>query len=283
MKYADLHIHTKFSDGTVAPERIVEKARELGLSCIAITDHDAVLAIEPAMREAKKLNIEIIPAVELSAEIDGCDIHILGYFIDWQAQWFKKKLEQICDVRQRRALAIIEKLRAFGINLDPDELMGQAAVGSVGRLHIARLLQKQGFVYSVQEAFNKYIGNGHPCYVKKFKLTPAEAINIIRRLRGVAVLAHPHHIGKDELIPELVQSGLRGLEVYCPEYDSAASKHYQSLAKKYGLLLTGGSDYHGPDKDRLSLGKIRIPYSLVEELKKEAQSSRKSPSAITLR
>ena len=170
MKYADLHIHTKFSDGTFTPERVVHQAREKGLSCIAITDHDEVKGCAPAKKEAEKFDIEVIPGVELSAEIGNYEIHILGYFIDWQEKWFQDKLRQICDVRRKRALTIIEKLKARGIDLDPDELLRQATVGSVGRLHIARMLKDQGFVYSIGEAFNKYIGNDRPCYVKKFKL-----------------------------------------------------------------------------------------------------------------
>jgi len=272
LKYADLHIHTKFSDGTFSPERIVKQAHQLGLSCIAITDHDTVCAIEPARREAEGLGIELIPGVELAAEIDDYEIHILGYFIDWQAGWFRKKLEQICDVRKRRALAIIEKLRAFGISLDSDEVMREAAVGSVGRLHIARIMERGGFVHSIQEAFNKYIGNGRPCYVKKFRLTPAEAINMIYRLKGLAVLAHPYTIGNDELIPGFVQLGLRGIEVYYPEHNRSTTGHYRDLAEKYGLLVTGGSDCHGLGKDRVLMGEVKIPYDLVEALKKEAEA-----------
>ncbi|MBU3933305.1 MAG: PHP domain-containing protein [Candidatus Omnitrophica bacterium] len=272
MKYADLHIHTKFSDGTFSPERIVKQAHRLGLSCIAITDHDTVCAIEPAMREAEGLDIELIPGVELAAETGDYEIHILGYFIDWRAGWFGRKLEQICDVRRRRALAIIEKLRAFDISLDSDEVMREAAVGSVGRLHIARIMERRGFVHSIQEAFNKYIGNGRPCYVKKFRLTPAEAINMIYRLKGLAVLAHPYTIGNDELIPGFVQLGLRGIEVYYPEHNRSATGHYRDLAEKYGLLITGGSDCHGLGKDRVLMGEVKIPYDLVEALKKEAEA-----------
>ncbi|MBL7085312.1 MAG: PHP domain-containing protein [Candidatus Omnitrophica bacterium] len=275
MRYADLHIHTKFSDGTFAPEQVVKEAQEKGLSCIAITDHDEVSGIEPAIKEGKNLGIEVIPGVELSAEINDYEIHILGYFIDWQAQWFRDKLRQICEVRRKRALAIIERLRTKGINLDSDKVLDAATSGSVGRLHIARMLEEQGYVSSIQEAFNKYIGNGRACYVKKFKLTPSEAINMISRIKGLAVLAHPYSIGNDELIPELAQLGLRGIEVYYPEQHRATSEHYKNLAKKYGLLITGGSDYHGLCKDRLTLGEIKVPYILVEALKREVTALKK--------
>ncbi|UCB57470.1 MAG: PHP domain-containing protein [Candidatus Omnitrophota bacterium] len=271
MKYADLHIHTNFSDGTFSPQRVIEQARGAGLACIAITDHDTVYAIEPAMQEAEKLGIELIPGVELTAELDDCEVHILGYFIDWQAEWFRKKLEQICDVRKKRALSIIEKLGALGIKLDVDEVMREAGFGSVGRLHIARIMQKEGFVGSIQEAFRKYIGRGCPCYVKRFRLTPGEAIDMIHRLKGLAVLAHPYTLGNDELIADFIQLGLRGIEAYYPEHNKAKTEHYLRLAEKYGLLVTGGSDCHGLGKDRILMGEVKIPYNLVELLKKEAE------------
>lgn len=278
MKYADLHIHTNFSDGTFTPKRVIQEASQRGLSCISITDHDTVSAIAPAKNEAERFNIEVIPGVELSAERDGYEIHILGYFIDWQAGWFQKKLEQICDVRKSRALTIIEKLKKEGVDLDSDELLCKTTSGSVGRLHIARMLQEKGFVYSLQEAFNKYIGEGRPCYVKKFKLTPAETIDMIDRLKGLSVLAHPHTIGNDELIGKLVQLGLRGIEVYCSERNKAAIEHYKNLAKEHRLLITGGSDCHGLGKDRVLMGEIMVPYSLVEILKKEVELLRSEKS-----
>ncbi len=273
MKYADLHIHTKFSDGVLTPEQVVREAQRLGLFCIAITDHDTVAAIEPAVKEAANLNIELIPGVELTAATDSCEIHILGYFIDWQAAWFEEKLEQICNLRKQRALAIMDKLRAFDIDLDAEELIRQASPGSVGRLHIARMLQKNGFVGSIQEAFYKYIGDGRPCYVKKFNLTPAEAVKIIRRSRGLAVLAHPYSLGDDQQIPEFIQSGLSGIEVYYSKHDQARTEHYRSLAERYGLLVTGGSDFHGLDlgKDRALIGEVKVPYDLVEKLKQAAE------------
>ena len=269
-----MHIHTNFSDGTFTPEDVVKAAHEKGLSCIALTDHDTVGAIGRAKQEAEKLGLELIAGVELSTGIDSYEIHILGYFIDWQAEWFKQKLEQLCNVRRKRALSILEKLKAFGIILNPDELLQQTGPGSVGRLHIARMLEKKGFVYSTQQAFDKYIGNHAPCYVKRFKLTPAEAIKMITRLGGLAVLAHPYNLSNDQLIPEFIQQGLRGIEAYYPEQNKTASVHYQNLADKYGLLVTGGSDYHGLEKDKAAIGEIKLPYSLVEALKKEVEALR---------
>lgn len=272
MKYADLHIHTNLSDGTFTPKDVIKQANQFDLSCIAITDHDTVSAIEPTKIEARQFKIEVIPGVELSAEIDNYEVHILGYFIDWQAEWFQEKLVQICDIRKKRALTIIEKLKKHRIHLDLDEFLGSTHSGAIGRLHIARMMQAEGYVHSISEAFDKYLGNGRPCYVKKFKLTPAEAINMITKLGGVSVLAHPYNINNsEELISEFVQLGLKGIEAYYPDHDQATTEHYRNLAQKYGLLLTGGSDSHGLGKHKLTIGAVKIPYSLVEALKKEAK------------
>lgn len=271
MMFADLHVHTNLSDGTFTPEQAVREARQRDLSCIAITDHDTVYALGPALKESSNFNVEVIPGVELTTEIDDYEIHILGYFIDWQAEWFKKRLEQLCNMRRERALEMIKRLKEFGIELNPDELIQEAGPGSIGRLHIARLLQKKGYVLAIQDAFNRYIGENRPCYVRRLRLTPAEAINMVIDLKGLAVLAHPYTIGNDEFIPKLARSGLRGIEVYYPEHTRAATEHYQNLAQKYGLLVTGGSDCHGLGKDKVLMGEVKIPYSLVEILKKEVE------------
>lgn len=274
MKYVDLHLHTTFSDGTVGPKEVVKQARQQNLVCIAITDHDAVLGIGPASEEAAGLGLEVIPGVELTAEANDCEIHILGYFIDWQEQWFQEKLVQIRQVRQDRAMAILEKLKAQGISLDSEEILRLAVGGSVGRLHIARILAREGYVSSIQEAFNKYLSRGRSCYVKKLKLTPAEAINMLTKLRGLAVLAHPYTIGNDQLIAEFARLGLRGIEAYYPEHNQATSDHYQKLAQKLGLLVTGGSDYHGQAKEGAALGGVKVPYAVVEALKAAVEDLR---------
>ncbi|MFH1245259.1 MAG: PHP domain-containing protein [Candidatus Omnitrophota bacterium] len=279
MKYADLHIHTKFSDGTFEPAEIVTQARQAGLDCIAITDHDSVDAIAPALSCALCLNIEVIPGIELTCEMNDCEIHILGYCIDWQTRWFRDKLEQIRRVRRDRAGAIIKKLQAVGINLDGDKLLEETKPATaIGRLHIARMLEREGFVSSIKEAFFRYIGEGKSCYVKKYKLTPKEAITMINRLNGLSVLAHPHKIGSDSLILEFARLGLRGIEGYYPEYNADITEHYQRIAQKHGLLVTGGSDYHGLGESRTALGGVQVPYICVEKLKAEA-AARKNQNA----
>lgn len=270
MRTADLHIHTHFSDGTFTPERAVKEAAKNGLACIAITDHDEVSAIKPAIKEGASCGVEVIPGIELSAEEGDYEIHILGYLIDWSLPWFGEKLIELAQVRRNRALAMLEKLKNHGILLDPDELMKSAEPGSVGRLHIARMLYDEGFVFSIQEAFNKYIGNNCPCYVKKFQLTTKQTIEMIRNLGGVAVLAHPHSIGNDDLIEEFAKDGLGGIEVFYPEYTKSVSDYYSAIAEKFKLVLTGGSDCHGLGKARILMGEVKIPYKLVEVLKERA-------------
>ena len=271
MKFADLHIHTKFSDGTFTPQRVISEAKKNGLSCIAITDHDQVGAIAPAQEKARRLDIELIPGIELSAEADNLEVHILGYFIDYKANWFLKHLKMMHQVRKTRALSILEKLEAHGMKLNPDIVEEQAQIGAVGRLHIARMLQENKFVQTIQEAFDKYLGNSSSCYVRKFKLTSADAIAMIKKLKGVAVLAHPYCIGNDSLIGEFTKLGLRGLEVYYPEHNKKNTAHYKTLAKQHGLLMTGGSDCHGLSKSKMAIGSVKIEYELVAKLKEEAK------------
>ncbi|MFC1708521.1 PHP domain-containing protein [Candidatus Omnitrophota bacterium] len=267
-KLADLHLHTFFSDGTFSPEQLVEQAKIAGLCCIAVTDHDCVDGIQPA-KEAAGDSLEVIAGIELSAEIDSKEIHVLGYFIDLNSARLKEEAAKIQIFRVKRVHGILEKLRGLGIDLSPDAVFTMAGKGTVGRLHIAKAMVAAGIVSNVYEAFSKYISNDGPAYVGKFSLTPQEAIRLIVEAKGIPVLAHPHNSNCDELIPSFARAGLRGLEVFYPEYSQAIIGYYQQIAQKYGLLVTGGSDCHGEAKPKIRVGKINIPYELVEEMKKE--------------
>lgn len=269
-KYADLHVHTQHSDSTLSPEEVVDLAYEKGLSAISITDHDCIDGIAPSIEQAKKYNIEIVPGVELTAEEDNLEVHLIGYFIDWQAEWFGKKLAEIRVARVDRIRGMVSKLKDIGIDIDPKKVFELSGPGSVGRLHLAMVLYNEGYTSSISEAFRKYIGNNSPCYVKRFKLTPQEAIDMILKLGGVPVLAHPHVLGRDDLIGSLVEKGLRGIEVYHTEHPNKATLHYEDVAFEQGLLITGGSDCHGMGKGNILIGKIKVPYSIVEDLKREA-------------
>jgi len=275
-KFVDLHVHTFHSDSTFTPEQVIDVAHKKGLSAIAITDHDSVDGIDPSIASADKYRIEVIAGVELTAEEDSLEIHMLGYFIDWKAEWFEKKLAKLRQARLERIYAMVEKLKKMGVDIDPKKVFTLSGPGAVGRLHLATVLYNEGVISSISEAFRKYIGEKAPCYVKKYKLTPKEAIDMILKLGGVPVLAHPHILGRDDLIPRFIKDGLRGIEVYHTEHSRNMASHYEDFAIRHNLLMTGGSDCHGMGKGRVLLGKVKVPYSLVEALKEESYKIRVS-------
>lgn len=275
-KFADLHVHTFHSDSTFTPEQVVDTAHKKGLSAIAITDHDSVNGVDPSIGFAAKYGIEVIAGVELTAEEEDTEIHLLGYFIDWKAVWFEKKLEKIRQARLERIYEMVEKLKKAGADIDLKKVLALSGPGAVGRLHLATVLYNEGIISSIGEAFRKYIGQKAPCYVKKYKLTPKEAIDMILKLGGVPVLAHPRILGRDDLIPGFIKDGLRGVEVYHTEHFPAVVSRYENFAVSHNLLMTGGSDCHGMGKKEVLLGKVKIPYSLVEDLKKESDKIRAS-------
>lgn len=269
MKFADLHLHTRFSDGTFTPAEIVSCARTAGLDCIAITDHDTTEGLGPAF-EAAGTALEVIPGIELTAEIQGEEIHLLGYFFDYRNQAFLEMLRRMREVRVARIYAICEKLKAHGVDLAPDEVFAVSGGGAVGRLHVARALFQKGCVTSIFEAFSRYIGNKGPAYVGKLKMTPPEAIDWILKVRGVPILAHPHTLRDRSLIADFIAAGLMGFEAFYPEHTPREEREFVDLAARRGLLVTGGSDCHGMNKDAGLIGKVKLPYEFVERLK-EAQ------------
>jgi len=270
VKFADLHLHTIFSDGTYTPQELISESVRSGLSAIAVVDHDTVSGIEPAIKIAKIKNIEVLAGIELSAEYDGLEVHILGYLIDYKRENFIDKLEVLKENRIERIYKIVDKLKNMGVMLEAESVFDIARGGTVGRLHVARAMVSAGLISSTAEAFRKYIGDKCPAYVCNFRFSPSEAIKLIKEVGGIPVLAHPHTLNKDELIPKFVDCGLMGLEVYYSEYTQAMVNFYLGLAKEYNLLVTGGSDCHGNAKPEVKIGSVKIPYELVEKLK-EAQ------------
>ena len=267
MKYADLHAHTTESDGTYTPVQLVKEAIVRGLSAIAIVDHDSVGAIPEALKEAEETSCEVIPGIELTAQQDSQEVHILGYFLDYQQEALLDKLKLLQQNRVKRVYKIVENLKELGVGLNPQTVFDISGLGTVGRMHIARALVKDGWVDSTSEAFRKYIGDKSPAYVLGFCFSPAQAIKLIRNVGGVAVLAHPFILNSDELIAEFAHCGLQGLEVYYPEHSQSQVNFYLDLAKKLDLLVTGGSDFHGSAKPEIKLGAIKIPLELVEKLR----------------
>lgn len=276
MKYADLHVHTNFSDGTFSPEKVVKTAYELGLSAIAICDHDCVDGLAPAIKEAKKYPIEIIPGVELTVIERGKEIHILGYCMAWRERWFRNILKRIQRERITRLDKMLEKLKKFDINLERKRVIDIAGnKGSVGRLHLARALFETKAVSSLQMAFNKYIGDFKPCYVEDIGFEAQEAVDVILKAKGVPVLAHPSVIGDDEMVQKLIKCGVRGIEIYHSKHSKNDSAKYKKLAEDYNILPVGGSDCHGMGKGRILMGSVKVEYDVVEKLKEEAEIIKK--------
>ena len=268
---ADLHIHTTFSDGTATPEEVIGLAKKADLKTIAITDHDVVDGIEIAISFGRDAGIEVIPGVEFTTENGSTEIHILGYFIDYRDRSFLEILKKIQQNRVSRIYKIVEKLKGLGVNVSAEDILGLSSHGSVGRPHVARILIKAGYVKSFREAFDKYLNFGGPAYVSHYKLSPEEAIKLILKVGGIPVYAHPAVSRSDELIPDLLAAGLMGIEVYYTGHSDMEEKHYLGLAKKYNLLVTGGSDFHGLHTGReVELGALVLADKYVDELRKAA-------------
>ena len=264
--YADLHIHTTASDGTMRPEEIVTLAKESGLKAIAITDHDSISGIRQAIETATKEGCEVVPGVELSVTVDGIDLHMLGYYVDWTSEPLLERLDYFQRVRKERAEKMVQKLNALGIDIEFEMVQEIAGTGAIGRPHIAEALVQKQVVGSTNQAFHRFIGYTGPAYVPKFKISPFEGIDMIHSAGGVAVFAHPGTVRRDELIPRFVAQGLEGLEVIHPDHNETTTQHYINLAQKHGLVMTGGSDFHGPGITMNILGEYKIPYSWIDRL-----------------
>jgi hypothetical protein len=272
---ADLHIHTTASDGRLSPAQIVHRAAQLGLSVIAITDHDSVEGIEPALVAARAYpNLLVTPGVELNTDVPQGEIHILGYFIDYQDQSLGERLKGLRCSREERGRKMVAKLAQVGIHIDWERVLELAAGASVGRPHIAQAMLEQGYVPSLQEAFDRYIGRDGPAYVEREGLTPVEAVALVVGAEGLPVLAHPAGIGGlDSLIHELKQAGLVGLEVYYNGYTQVVISRLRDLARRHNLIPCGGSDYHGI-KAEDALGNVDVPPESVAQLVSLARQRR---------
>lgn len=249
MGFIDLHIHTTASDGLFTPKEVIHWAYKKNLKAVAITDHDTIDGIEEALKEGKKYNIEVVPGVEINTSYENLEIHILGYYIDYKDSWFQNWLQRIRRARYTRAKKIIEKLNKLDFKITMNEIIDIAGTGAIGRPHIARALINHNYVQDKKEAFEKYIGKGKPAFVKRYKITPAEAIQVIFHCKGIPVLAHPGLINNDGdsvfIIKNLLDAGLQGLEVFHSKHNQDVIKKYYAIANEYHLLITGGSDCHG--------------------------------------
>ncbi len=263
----DLHLHTTASDGLLAPKELIDKCMEAQLKAIAITDHDSVDSLDEALAYADETELAVIPAIELSSDLDGRDVHILGYYIDYNDKSFLAHLRFLREARKDRAIKMIAALRREGIDITLEDLSSVVSNNSSwGRAHISRVMVAKGFVSTIQEAFDKYIGRGGPCYVEKYIFSPTEVISLILRLGGIPVLAHPAITKVDQYIKCFIDAGLAGIEIYHSEHLPQDVDKYRNIAKKLGLLMTGGSDFHG-EPNKFQLGTIKVPDDLFEALK----------------
>lgn len=277
MGWVDLHLHTTASDGVLSPSEIVQYAKGKGLKAIAITDHDTIDGNAEALDEGAKSGLEVISGVEISAQFDLGSMHILGLFIDIGNTALKERLSLLQETRAQRNPKMVEKLRELGVELSYDEILHVSGGGQVGRPHFAQVLLRKGYVNTVQEAFDRYLGKGAPAYVNKFRFEPEETMELIREAGGIPVLAHPFtlHIPSphqlDALLGELVPLGLMGIEVFYPEHTKDQISLYKGLAQKHDLLVTGGSDYHGIEANKVEIGirsrGMKLSYSMVEAMK----------------
>jgi predicted metal-dependent phosphoesterase TrpH len=259
----DLHLHTIHSDGALAVEALLSLALSKSLKCVSITDHDTFEAYRTAPKIAESLGVELISGIEISSVHNERDIHILGYFCDTQNAEFLAALEIQHESRKERVKIILEKLCRLGINISYEQVEQHSSGIIIGRPHIATAMIANKYVSSFHEAFDLYLKNGAPAYSPLTGLSPERAISLIKKAGGLAVMAHPEYTNADDLIPHLVECGIKGIEVY--NYKTAKNvKKYKKIAKKYGLVETGGSDFH---EEPGLIGEQKLPYSIVEKLK----------------
>lgn len=264
---ADLHVHTTASDGTLSPAGVVQLAVQAGLAAIAIADHDSVDAVDEAVAAALEHELWVIPAVEINTECGAGEAHILGYFIQPADRWFRDFLARQRAAREGRAQRMVERLAELGYQVEWGRVLELAAGAVVTRPHVARALVEKGYIADVTAALTGLLATSGPAYVPRGKLSPHDAVVAVRRAGGVAVLAHPGTGGHDELIDELIESGLAGIEAYHPQHSRAQQDWYARRGDSRGLVVTGGSDFHGSDGPGSSaIGDCAVPVSIIGQL-----------------
>lgn len=272
MKKIDLHVHSTASDGKTSPADLVRLAKAKGLAAIAITDHDSVGGISEAVETAKNLSVEIVPGIEVSTAYQGQDFHILGYYLEYNDKELAGELARLQDTRNRRNRMMIAKLNELGFEISYAEVASKQKnkEGNIGRPHIAEVLLDKQIVSSKEEAFAKFLGKEGLAYVNPPRISPEEGIHLIQKYKGIPVLAHPGLYQADQLIDQFVRFGLKGIEVYHPDHSAEDKVRYLNIAKKQGLIVTGGSDYHGEregDVFHADLGSQEVPWEALVQLK----------------
>ncbi|MFL6212649.1 MAG: PHP domain-containing protein [Blastocatellia bacterium] len=282
----DLHSHTTHSDGSATPRELLAQAHAAGASAVAITDHDTVTGLKEGRLAAAEFDIELIDGIEISAEYSPGTMHVLGYFINTESVSLNAALVGLREARERRNPQIAERLQSLGVSIAYEEVERLAGNEVVGRPHFARLLVERGYAASIQDAFDQFLGKGAAAYVEKARLSPAASIALIHEAGGVAVLAHPYQLKlasleeAEQLVVELAALGLDGVEAVYSRHSQAERDAYARMARRHGLLVTGGSDYHGTYKPDIAIvrgkGDLAVPYELLNELRQRATARRQA-------
>jgi len=266
VKTADLHLHTHFSDGTFSPEELAGRAHGHGFNAIALTDHDTLDGCERMAAACATHGIEFIPGAELTADVEGKEVHILGYWLDAGSTRLVGELRRFQAARQQRIHDSVARLNAAGIPLQAESVLAIANCASPGRPHLARALVEAGHANDYDHAFERYLKKGRIAFVPKARMSAAEAVQLIHQAGGAAVLAHPALYRNDGLIPKFVEAGIDGIECWHTRHSESATNNYVRLSAELGLVATGGSDCHGLAKGTPLIGSVHLPYSHVEAL-----------------
>jgi predicted metal-dependent phosphoesterase TrpH len=264
----DLHTHTTFSDGLYTPEELVAAAKQAGLAAVAVTDHDAVGGIERATAAGRELGIEVVPGVEMSCNTNGFDVHLLGYYVDLRDQAVLDFFEMVRRKRAERAEKMVAKLAELGFAVSIERVRELAHGAATGRPHVAQAIVEAGVAANTEEAFSRYIGYDGPAYFPKMQLSPVDAIEFVHKHGGVAVVAHPGTYHNDAALYSVIAAGADGIEVWHPDHQQRSVDHYNEVATKNGLIMTGGSDCHGGRKQgRTTIGQLTVAYKYLQGIK----------------
>lgn len=278
--FCDLHVHSTCSDGTLTPREVVQLAKDAELAAVAVTDHDTIGGVAEAQAAGRDLGIIVLSGVEISVEYTGKTVHMLGYCFDSAIDRLRAALDRLVAGRHERNRKIVERLNALGLALTYDEVLAEAGGKVVGRPHFARVLLRHGYVASWQEAFDQYLARGAAAYVERLRFSPEDSVRLIREAGGIAVLAHPKLVplaeGEqiEQVIERLVAAGLQGIECYYSLHSDEETAQYLEIAKRFGLIVTGGTDFHGATKPDTQIGvghgKLRVPLACAEALMRAA-------------
>jgi predicted metal-dependent phosphoesterase TrpH len=256
--FVDLHAHSTASDGSREPADVVREAKRIGLAAIALTDHDTVAGITEAVTAGEALGVRVVPGVELSAVEGDVETHILGLHLS-DTRELEAKLIELREMRRSRAERMVHRLNDLGVRIDFASVLEQAAGGAIGRPHVARAMIAEGWAVDFRDAFDRYLGNGRPAYVTKERLPVTDAVTLIHRSGGLAILAHPSHAGTRDRIAAFVEQGMDGVEVRHPSHSAEDISRLAALVQHFSLVPSGGSDWHGSADGPRTLGMMRVP------------------------